>query len=249
MLVGVSKFARRIPLVFAGLAIGLALLWLVHAPLLRSLGAWLDVGETPRPVRYVVILAGDEFTRPFAGAALLRTGFAREALLINAKAGPEESDGLRRSTATIAKAVLLARDVPPSAIVELEGRSNSTFGDAGLVAEYLRRHSEGDVAILTSHYHTRRSRWVFRRVLGAQFDRVHFVSCPTDGFELDDWWRSKTGVASVGSEYMKWAIYMFLYGEGLAYAAGAVGLGIVAAWVWRRRTRRADAPAHPSHAP
>jgi len=54
------------------------LLWATHAPLLRAMGHWLDVGRSPAPSDYVMVLNGDEETRPFAAAAIVKARWARQ---------------------------------------------------------------------------------------------------------------------------------------------------------------------------
>ncbi len=216
----------------------LGVLYVVRDPVLIAVGKWLDVGQAPRPARYVLVLAGDETTRPFAGAALLRCGFSQDALMINAQAGPEEADGDRLATGLLARRVFESYGVGQERLHVLPGAATAPLATR-LLKAFLELHPEGDVTIVTSHYHTRRSRWVFRRVLGQLSHRVYFVSCPTDGFDLTNWRYSKKGVAACGSEYLKLAIYQVLYGDAVWWVSG--GLCVALGW-WSIQSYRRRAP-------
>src|SRR5262245_21891347 len=58
-----------------------ATVWLAPERVLPSVGRFLDVSEPPRRVDYVLVLNGDPNARPFAAAALVKAGLAREVLL------------------------------------------------------------------------------------------------------------------------------------------------------------------------
>jgi len=45
------------------------------------------------------------------------------------------------------------------------------------------------VAVVTTDYHTRRARAIFRREVPQNLAELHFVAVATDGFDADNWWR------------------------------------------------------------
>jgi uncharacterized SAM-binding protein YcdF (DUF218 family) len=98
-------------------------------------------------------------------------------------------DGILQESYEIIRRALELRGVDRSQIKLLEGRSSHTFGDAVALRNFVQQSLESTVAVVTSHYHTRRTRWTLRRVLGSQADRIQFVSAPVDEFTEDNWWR------------------------------------------------------------
>ena len=72
---------RRVVSGIVVLGVVLVVLWTVRAGPLRAMADFLDVGEHPRQSQYVMVLNGDENTRPFVAAALIKAGIARQALV------------------------------------------------------------------------------------------------------------------------------------------------------------------------
>lgn len=217
-------------------------LYAVRRPILVQLGDWLDVGETPVHSEFVLALPGDEDTRPFVAAALAKTGFAERALILPSQASPDEEDGLVPPTSEITRRVYEARGVPEDRLVYLTGTSTSTFHDASIVRDHMREHApDARLLVVTNHYHSRRARWIFRRVFGNDMARVTFVSAPIDGVTAENWWTRSEGLFNYTSEYIKLTAYLFVYGGvvvwavvGLAVLLGAV---ILVRW-WRKRRSR-----------
>jgi uncharacterized SAM-binding protein YcdF (DUF218 family) len=218
------------------LAVALALLWASRLCLLRTMAWWLDVGQKPQPAEYVMVLAGDEDTRPFVAAALVKAGFARGVLVTQTAATPAVADQILPPSHQIIREVLLSRGVAAGDITILPAAATSTHDEAVALADFLRDRPKSRVLVVTSDFHTRRSRWVFSRVLSERAERVAFVSAPTDEFRLDCWWQNEEGFVAVASEYLKLAFYVVRYGYVAHWLAACGGLALVAAAI-RRRAR------------
>jgi uncharacterized SAM-binding protein YcdF (DUF218 family) len=103
----------------------------------------------------------------------------------------------------LVRRVLLARGVPASAIVVLPGECDSTEDEAHTLARFLEAKPDLTVAVVTNDFHTRRARLLFRRALGSNSQRVHFVAAPVDGVAADNWWRTQKGFVQYTTEYLK----------------------------------------------
>lgn len=193
---------------------GLLLVWLAPAWVLPPLARWLDVSEALRPVHYVLVLNGDPETRPFAAAALVRAGLAREVLLTRQLLAMESSTvqrGTMLSELEITKKVLLIRGVPDNAIRVLPGEITSTVDEARELASFLETRPHTTVAVVTNNFHTRRARMIFAKMLGESASRVSFIGVPRDGAEEDSWWRTSHGCTVHLSEYCKLPYYWVRY--------------------------------------
>ena len=226
---------RRSRVVMAALFI-LAALYLGRVPILRAISNWLDIGEAPRTVDYALVLPGNEAGRPFVAAAMLRAGLAEKALILKTEKSADVEDGTRIPPHEVAWRVLRKRGVISERIVLLESQSTSTYTDAVAMRDFLEQTPPTSMAVVTDDFHTRRSRWIFRRVLADRRDDLSFVSVPTDNFSKDNWWRSKDGFIIYALEYGKFA-YAFVshgtpadWGILLAVLAGLVAL----CWAIRR---------------
>jgi uncharacterized SAM-binding protein YcdF (DUF218 family) len=115
----------------------------------------------------IVLLAGDYEERAPLVAALYRAGRGERILLTD--------DGVRRGwsrehqrnlyTNERVVALLLKQGVPRTSIIMLPFWKSGTVYDAVAVRDYISRHATGSILLVTSDYHTRRSLWIFQRVL------------------------------------------------------------------------------------
>ena len=93
------------------------------------------------------------------------------------------------------------------------------------------------MAVVTSDYHTRRVRWLARRLLGDDAKRLCYVSAPVDDFSAADWWQTPIGFSTITSEYLKLA---FVATQSPWVRCSVIGLLVAAAGgaslvVYRRR--------------
>ncbi len=208
-------------------------MYIARAPLLRAAGHWLDVGGSPQPSDYCLVLSGDVQSRPFVGAALFQNGYIRrDVWLTHVKSG--QPIGGESNPEAAERAILLKLGVPNDRIVVLDGDCESTFDEAQALANKLAGDHSSTVTIVTSNFHTRRSRYIFAKTLASNGNPLHFVSVPTDYFSADNWWTSEEGVASYSKEFLKLPFYVVRYGNGWIWIVLVVVMA-VAAVVWRKR--------------
>jgi uncharacterized SAM-binding protein YcdF (DUF218 family) len=211
-------------------------LWSLGDRALPALARWLDVGSPPHRVDAAFILPGDQSVRPFVAAALVKRGYADRALFPKNAPSPETIAAGRLPTDELIRRVLEQRGLAPEQIVLLDGDTISTEDDLLALGRYLRDHPQSRVAVVTSHYHTRRTRLLTNRLLGQHAGQVSFVSAPTARFDASDWWRRDDGFFSITSEYLKLA-YSAVRHTRLAWWAVALAIGACCAIgiLWKRR--------------
>lgn len=223
-------------------AAGLALV-LFHRQILPYALVWLDVGETPRRADAIFVLLGDDDVRPFAAAALYKTGFAPR-IVFGATA--QRPTKFIRPKHLLFRDVMVKRGVVESDIQFIGAGVDNTMRESEALRLYLRDHPDFRVLVLTTHFHTRRTRWSLRRSLGADAQRLHFVSSGHDSFDAYNWWEFDRGFELITSEYVKLVAYWILYGSFKWLII--MGLGsAVSVWVWRRARRDAESATIVSH--
>ena len=186
---------------------------------LPLLARWLDVGGPPQKADAVVLLNGGFNTRPFVAAALVHGGWAPKILVSTVAAYPSQISGAVPPSYKIVLSVLDYGGISSDRVVVLEKAATTTFDEATAVADYLAGHPIKRLLIVTDAPHTRRARWIFRRVLADPRVEIAMVSSPTDGFDSGNWWRCEAGFLFVMSEYFKLLYYHFRYGW-LGYEVG-----------------------------
>jgi uncharacterized SAM-binding protein YcdF (DUF218 family) len=221
------------------LLVAFAVSWTARGWIMTTIGEWLDVGVSPQRADYAMILTGDENTRPFAAAALVRAGWVRQALASRVKPLPGMADDDELSCNENIRRVMLKQGVPREKFITLPGAATTTFDEAQALAAFLETHADAKVLIVTNHYHTRRARWIFSQVLPSTVT-LSMISVPAESFELREWWKTENGWITVTSEYFKLVFYGFRYGYfWILFLSFFLGLGGVV--VYFRYYRRQPA--------
>lgn len=204
------------------LASGLA--WTTRLRWLPEIGMSLDVSSPLRYAPVVLILPGDEETRPFVAAGLMNAGYADRALVPETRANSDVLKGVESSTSEITRQILIRRGIPEKRIVTLSGASDSTLNDAWALNRYFQQFGATDVLIVTSAYHSRRARWTFRHVLPEHQSRLRFYTAPNE-FDSRTWWTSRTGRQTVLSEHLKSLFYLTYHGQGWLWCVVSATVG------------------------
>jgi len=189
------------------LLVVLSALWLGRAPLLTTMGRYLDVSAPPTAADFVMVLGGDHNYRPVVAAALYKAGLAHQVLVPTVHQGPDVLADLSPPEEEVIRGVLTARGVPERDILLLNSDVDSTEDEATALARFLNDRPGISVTVVTTDYHTRRARWIFERRCGARASALHFASAPANGFDASDWWRSERGFTTYLNEYAKLAVY------------------------------------------
>lgn len=157
----------------------------------------------------ILVMNGDVHVRPFRAADLYRQGVAPIVGVTEVEMSPAVQLGVYPSTTTATIQVLRRRGVPPHAIrvLPVPGGAASTTEEALALRHYAERHSLRRVTIVTTSYHTRRTRWTFRRVFRGRPVEIRLASVEDDRFTMVNWWRSEVGLISVFQEYIKFVYH------------------------------------------
>jgi uncharacterized SAM-binding protein YcdF (DUF218 family) len=151
---------------------------------------------------------------------------------------PDEEDGLSLPTDEVNRQVLLRRGVPEADILVLERAVDSTFHEAWALADFLDRQPGARVTIVTSSFHTRRTRWIFATALGSRASQMAMVSAPLEDLPLDRWWTTSIGRETVPAEYMRLLYYLFRYSRTPWLVVLAILAAVASVYVYCERRAR-----------
>jgi uncharacterized SAM-binding protein YcdF (DUF218 family) len=175
---------------------------------LAGVSWWLDCADPPGRADIIVALGGG-LARPIYAADLYRQGLAPEVWLSRIR--PDEGEtrvrglgiALPRET-EINHAILLKKGIPEKAIRFYGQDVNSTSDEAGALAREFGGRGK-TILLVTSRFHARRARLIFRRRLPG----ARVIVCPTP-YEIFDrrWWRHKNLCLNAVSELLKLANYL-----------------------------------------
>lgn len=176
----------------------------------RYAGRMLVVSDHLTRGDAIVILGGNRLERTLEAGLLYREGWAGR-IVIGRSGDPAIRSFLDREHikvplfSDLQVSVLHQMGVPPAAILEFPGRPNDTVEEAVLTQSLAARHGWSRVIVVTSKYHTRRARSIFRRVARGRFQLICRPS-RLDPADPDHWWRFALDRMDVTWEYVKYPV-------------------------------------------
>ena len=191
----------------------LGLLYLFRIQALAAVGNFLVVTDTLEPADIILLLNGDPTVRPARAAELFSRGLAPTIVIARA----EDSVGVQFGAypnVTDSNIVMLKKlGVPESRIVELRppGGVQHTADEASIVLAYCRQNSVHKVIVVTSDLHSRRARFIFRKVLSGSRIKVMLAPIPDRKYGASNWWKLEDGLVGCQNEYLKLVYYHIKY--------------------------------------
>jgi uncharacterized SAM-binding protein YcdF (DUF218 family) len=195
-------------LLIGGLVIGGSdLLILTHEPLLTWSAYLFRAEDSPVQSDAIVILLGNSYDRSSRAAELYRQGLAPIILMGRTVAGASYDDEIEMH-----RRVLRGGGVPADAIRVLPGEVvKNTHDEALRVRDYVRTHPVRRITVVTTAYHTARTRWTFRRVLGGSGVEVRMAVSEDPRFTEANWYLNDDGIKMYMSELCKFIYYRIAY--------------------------------------
>ena len=186
---------RKSVLLGGGITFVLVGLFLIHKPVLLTIGNFLVVEDKLKPADLIHILGGG-FDRLDYGLQLYEQGYGQRIFIT----GGDDAIAYR--------AYALANGAEAEHILPIESWAINTFQEALELQQFLDRESSvQSVIVVSSPYHMRRAQWTFQDVLGEQVD-LQFSPVP---FEMarhqQQWWADASSRQIVVGEYFKLLIY------------------------------------------
>ncbi len=210
-------------LILLFLAVFCTVLYLARHPILRfAAESWIIEDPLDR-ADVILVLSDDNFyaDRATRAAELFREG----------KAPLIVASGRRlRPNAGIAELMehdLVERGVPRAKIVRFAHDADSTREEAETLAGLVAERRWQRTIVVTSNYHTRRTRYIFRQVF-PQGIEVRVASARDGDFDPQHWWEKRKSVKRLTREFAGMMVAVWESGRGRGAqdtAQGVVGLG------------------------
>jgi uncharacterized SAM-binding protein YcdF (DUF218 family) len=173
-----------------------AVLYLARGPILRFVAESWIIEDPLGKADALVVLSDDNFyaDRATRAAELLREG----------KAPLIVASGRRlRPNAGIAELMehdLIERGVQKEKILHLPHDADSTKEEAEALLKFAKEKRWRSVIVVTSNYHTRRARYIFRRVF-PQGIEVSVASARDGDFDPQHWWEKRKSTKELTREF------------------------------------------------
>ncbi len=199
------------------LAAAIVLAVVFRAPLLRATARWLIVGRQPYPGERAdaIVALGGADTRKHYALDLYQQGAAEHLVLLfdeyEQRTRPFGAES--RLPEEALKYLTEEVHIPRERLRVLRGLTNTAHEAVGL-RELAQQENWTHVFVVDSAFHTRRSRWILRRVFRDSPVKVTVVPVPLshDHLTLDRWWVREREAVAVNNEYVKLLVYWWRYG-------------------------------------
>ena len=173
-------------LVALGLVTFFLFFYLVRHPIFRFIAESWVVEDPLNKADALIVLSDDNFyaDRATRAAELFREGKASLVVASGRKLRP---------TAGIAELMehdLIERGVPKDKILRVPEDGDSTLEEAETLAKLVRAKKWHSAIVVTSNYHTRRARYIYRHVF-PQGIEVRVASARDGDFDPQAWWEKR----------------------------------------------------------
>lgn len=180
-------FFKLIFLMF--LAAVVFVLYLLRAPLLTAAGNFWIVNDPLVPASAIIVLSDDDVAgdRAIRAAELYHDHYAATVVA---------SGRMLRSYASVSDLMdhdLKDHGVPSSAITIFHHNAQNTLDEAKALRMLVGENHWDRIIVVTSNYHTRRARYIFRRVFPSNV-AVEVEAAKDVTYDPDSWWQSREGL-------------------------------------------------------
>ena len=175
-------------------------------------GRYLVVDEPLTPADALVVLAGPRTERWLEGVDLYTEKLAPN-ILVSSGRIEEAEDALRRRGIRFPREVDLVKDamvqlgVPADRIQTFAETVDNTAAEATIARTIANQNGWRSLIVVTSKYHTRRSRYAFERAFRGSGVRIQVHGSRYDASSPDDWWKHRADLRFVISEWQKLLAY------------------------------------------
>lgn len=179
----------------------LGLLYLARHPLFRlAAGMWV-VDDRLEQADAIIVLSDDNFyaDRATRAAELYRQGLAPVVVACGRRLRPYAG------IAELMEHDLFERGVPKERILVAPHRAENTREEADMMLEFATRRKWRRIIVVTSNYHTRRARYIYRHVFPAAL-LVRMASARDDDFDPERWWEKRVSVKKLTREIVGMAV-------------------------------------------
>jgi uncharacterized SAM-binding protein YcdF (DUF218 family) len=194
----------------------LVLLYFLRHPILRTMGDFWIVADPPSQADAIVVLADDNYSadRAAKAADLYREHYAPLVVASGHMLRPYFGIG------ELMKRDLTDRGVPATAIIVYPHQGADTLEEARVLRSLIVQRGWSRLLIVTSNYHTRRARYIWRRTLpsGVNF---WMAAAPDRDYDPDHWWETRGGVKTFAHELLGMPVAMWELRHASANDSGA----------------------------
>ena len=194
-----------------GAALVLALIYLLRFPVMRAMGSLLITQDEPVHVDAIYALGGASLERGTEAARLFNAGWGGRVVTTSSMVPTiYMADGIDRTEAEVTRDVAIRNGVPAAQCFALN-KGTSTKEEADAILAMALDGGQDTIMIVSSLFHMRRIRFVFRDRFRDAGIEVVLRGAPSVLFEEERWWEKEEGLMMCQNEYVKLLYYWWNY--------------------------------------
>ena len=216
-----ARWTRRAATLLVILVVTMGILYLARLPLLVWTGGLLRHADPVEASDAIAVMRGGTLARELAAVDLYGAGYAPIVVLTVSPERPIVAELERRglgatSTSDDRVGFLVEAGVPLEAITVLSRTVTSTHAEVFLLAEWADSRDLERLIVVTSSYHSARTRLVVDKIFGDRPTQVIVHPAPVTDFAPESWWRNRVVLRDVLFELQKLVYYRVMYALGRA---------------------------------
>lgn len=180
---------------------------ITHKLWLEAIARFLIVEDELSKADVIVVLGGGGKERINHAAGLYKSGYSKRIIMTGKE---QRIPGFTGTWADFAKQEALLLGIPEEAII-LEEMATDTDENAEYAMEIIADRAFESAIVVSSPYHMRRSRMIFRKIFEDQAVTLKFSSVPVEdsNFQVKGWWKRRNDLRRVVWEYRKLVVRFF----------------------------------------
>jgi len=185
----------------------LLLLYFFRISLLQCAAGYLICEDLPSKSQIAFVLSGAPSERSAKAAEIFKKGYFNK-IVCTGENHPQDfrALGVDMTEAELTKLALIKLGVPDSSI-DLLKEGSSTLEESDAILKYCVEKKINQIEIVSSRFHTRRVRSVFKEKFAEENIEVKIIGAPAVGYEESKWWESEYGLLALNNEYVKLFYY------------------------------------------
>lgn len=200
---------KKLAWIAGSLLLLVILLFLFRYSILRATGNYLIVSELPEKSEVMFVLSGSPVDRGTGATKIYNDGLVKKIVCTGGnKPADFEALGLDYYESQLTKSEIVRSGVPDSIVIVIN-KGTSTLEESDVVIDYCKQNNIQSCIVLSSDFHTRRVRTVFKKKLEKENIKAIICGAPSGNYNESSWWESEYGMIAVNNEYVK-LIYYFI---------------------------------------
>jgi uncharacterized SAM-binding protein YcdF (DUF218 family) len=206
-------------IVLLSIVIFFTVLYLVRHPIFRFAAESWIVEDPLEKADALMVLSDDNFyaDRATRAAELFREGIAPVVVASGRRLRPHAG------IAELMEHDLVERGVPKDRILRFAHDADSTREEAEALAKFATSRKWRKVIVVTSSYHTRRARYIFRRVFPQDVE-TRVASARDGDFDPQRWWEKRKSTKELMREFAAMVVTLWELRHGRERSATVPGI-------------------------